>query len=343
MITIAGRVVCTECAAETHTNCGNCGSWIEHRHADAHFDNCESQDDYYGNNVIRDYSFKPRAVFHPRLPAFSFENARIAHNDNSRSRVLGADGKAINRSSLLQFGIELEVENSGEEDNATSDVARAFYEKFNTNTLTLKYDSSLYDGFEIVCQPRSLASWREFAPEFGSALLWLRSQGFRSWSNDSCGLHVHASKVAYNGPAHVARYGMLFSRNEEQWVRIAGRRSSYASFSELREGGIMRKARGVCRPGHFDAVSLNSNGQPTTETRIWRPSLAGAGRVLTAVEFGHAAIEYTRLMTSRDVSMGALNWNHFVQYMNEHEYPSAQFVLGGGKFELTESGMPCVS
>ena len=352
---VDGITYCLACVEENHVYCSGCNAWVgcdengddDHCNGECHFDNCDryqrnnSDGEYYGNSVIRDYSYKPAAVFHPALPRFSWENRRMARDDHSRSRVIDLEGKPLKRSILLQFGIELEVENDYGDN--TQEIAREFYEKFNPDVLTLKHDGSLYNGFEIVVQPRSLASWREFAPEFGNALLWLREAGCRAWSNDRCGLHIHASKVAYDGPSHVARFGMLYARNEFGWVKIAHRRASYASFSELRSGGILNKAQGKVGTGHADAVNLNSYGQPTTEIRIWRPSLAGSGRVIAALEFVDASIAFTRLMTVRDVRLGALEWPNFVQYVNEHEYPLAQFVLGGGKFELTKEGFECAS
>jgi hypothetical protein len=215
-------------------------------------------------------------------------------------------------------------------------------DKFNEEVLCLKHDGSLDDGFEIVVQPRSLESWRDFAPEFGRALLDLRSQGFRAWNNSHCGLHVHTSKIAYDGVSHVTRFGLLFARNEEPWIKISGRDTrteghNYASFSSLRRGGVANKAKGLYPTAHEDAVNLFSSGQPTTESRIYRPSLAGSGRTIAAIEFQHAAIEYTRNLTARDVAAGYLRWSEFTRYIAEHEYPQAQFVLGGGRFEKVSS------
>ena len=354
---IDGIRYCLACVEISHVYCNGCNAWVgcpedddEYCSGECHFDTCvrylhmqeaNGDGEYYDNNVIRDYSYKPAAVFHPGLPRYTWENRRLAKDDHSRSRVIDLEGKPLKRSILLQFGIELEVENDYGDN--TQEMAREYHERFNPDVLTLKHDGSLYNGFEIVVQPRSLASWRDFAPEFGDSLLWLRKQGARAWSNDRCGLHIHASKVAYDGPSHVARFGMLFARNEEGWVKVARRRASYASFSELRSGGVLNKAQGKARTGHADAVNLNSSGQPTTETRIWRPSLAGSGRVIAALEFVDAAIAFTRLMTVRDVRLGALEWPNFAQYVDEHEYPQAQFVLAGGKYELTKEGLACAS
>ncbi len=326
-LTVEDRTICGTCA-EDLPFCEECGEYYQMEEAHRH-----------PARAIKSYSHKPRAVFHPEIPPVTNMNGN--RNDLATGTLVDArTARAIPRQSVLQFGIELEVENHGNED--TNEAAWDFMHQFDESILCLKYDGSLMDGFEIVVHPRSLASWHEFAPRFGDALMDLRRKGFQAWSDAHCGLHIHSSKAGYDGVAHVTRFGMLFARNEEEWIRVAGRDTrnnacNYASFSALRQGGVGNKAKGLYPTGHTDAVNLHSSGQPTTETRIWRPSLAGSGRVISSIEFVHAAIEYTRTMTARDVAAGSIRWDQFVQYIKEHEYPQAQFVLGGGRFEKVSS------
>ena len=324
MTTVGDYHFCGECV-ERLPFCDECEEY--------YLDGMEDQHQHR-ERVINSYSHKPGAVFHPEYPRM------LAQPRYGATPVTFPEGKPIDRRSLLQFGIELEVENEGRE--SLESVAYDFFSNFDASILCLKHDGSLYNGFEIVTQPRSLESWRNFAPEFGTALLELRRRGFRSWNNNHCGLHIHASNIAFDGASHLTRFGLLFSRNEEGWISVAGRDTrnngcNYASFDGLRRGGVANKAKGLYPTEHTDAVNLNTHYQPTVEVRIWRPSLAGSGRVMSSIEFVHAAIEYTRSITSHDIGAGALRWTEFVKYIAEHDYPQAQFVLGGGRFEKVNS------
>ena len=318
-----------------YSHCDDCEIWFNYELED--HDHASRRSERSGD--IHNYSHKPEPEFHPVLPSWSFRWGtgpmpyRI--DDYSKGQLCDYSGMPLNRADFAQFGVELETENQGNED--TRDIAREFMAKFDESILCLKEDSSLNDGFEIVTMPRSLASWREFSPVFGEALLGIRERGMRSWSASNAGLHIHASKIAFNGPSHVARFGLLFTQNEENWVHVAKRRSNnYASFDQMRDHGVVKSAKCQGGTSHFDAVNLDTADQPTVEVRIWRGSLAGAGRVIASIEFVAAAIEYTRDMTANDVLNGSLEWYKFAEFIKSNDYSQAQFVIDGGFYEASK-------
>jgi hypothetical protein len=268
---------------------------------------------------VHNYSFKPEALLCPIYPDF---------NTRRYERELSAYVVSVPKISLARYGIELEVEATGaplaevvEFANAGLGASGHFY---------YKQDGSLRNGVEIVSHPLSLDAWRDFAPAFGSVLSGLSDLGVRAWSKSNCGLHVHVSRIAFSGRAHLVRFGWLFSLiNKEDWVRVARRDVMYAQYRERRE---ILGAVGFGRGQHFDAVNYCNTA--TVEVRIWRPSLA-VGRVIGSIELVHLALEYTRDLTLSDVEHGALQFDAFASFVRGcgAEYPHALTILDGGNFE----------
>jgi len=321
--------VCVDCRDNNYTYCEGCDQYL------LDYCGCDVEDDYEEDcGIIYSYSYKPDPVFWPIQPRYSVHQVGRSFsffNDASRGRILDENERLLDRSRLAYFGIELEVE-AREGDRL--ELAEMMSTAFDSSVLYLKEDGSLSRGFEIVTHPRSLDSWQQFAPSFGAALSRLGAAGARAWSESSCGLHVHVSRVAFSGPSHVSRFALLYARNETGFVNVARRSSGYASFSSLRGGaGVVTKCARSEYASHSDAVNL---GWPqTVEVRIWRPSLA-VGRVLASVEFVHASMQYTRGLNSRDVVAGALEWDEFARYVRDNAatYPHAVRVLDGGTFEM---------
>jgi len=324
--------VCADCRNENYYLCEGCEEYSHDEYC------CDVEDDYEEySRSIHNYSYKPDPVFWPIQPRYSVHQIGRSFsffNDASRGRILDENERTLDRSRLAYFGIELEVE---ARDGDRHSLAEQMAASFDESVLYLKDDGSLSDGFEIVTHPRSLDSWQQFAPSFGAALSRLGANGARAWSESSCGLHVHVSRVAFSGPSHVSRFALLYARNEDGFVSVARRTSHYASFNSLRGGrGVVTKCARAEYASHSDAVNLS--WPHTVEVRIWRPSLA-VGRVLASIEFVHASMEYTRGLTSNDVLGGALGWFEFARYVraNAATYPHAVRVLDGGTFEMVEA------
>lgn len=202
----------------------------------------------------------------------------------------------------------------------------------------IKEDGSLNDGFEIVTHPHTLG-------EYGSNFNWstldkLRRQGYRSWSTETCGLHVHISRTAFGvvnvegvhysrvilaRQAHELRFMKLIYDNQRQVERIAGRTdTNYASFRD--KGQLVRKVKyGAQNNGRYSAV--NTENSDTLEVRVFRGSLRKE-RVLSALEFVHACAEYTRDLPVNGKNR-ALSWLHFTAYISTHAetYPNLSTIM----------------
>lgn len=283
-----GNDYCEGCFDDRVAYCDDCDE-----HYDSNYNhNCE-------NAIIKQFDYKPDPVF-------------FGH-----------------REATYYLGLELEVENtSGTYD--TEDTAEEVQRKLG-NHAYLKHDGSICEGFEIVTHPHTLQSMKE---DFNwSVLETLRQYGFRSWNaaSSSCGIHVHVSRTAFGQnshrrvadhkrDAHILRFLKLIYDNQRQVERLAGRSSArWACFND--KGSLVNKVKhGQQDNGRYSAV--NTENYNTLEVRVFKGSLKKE-RVLSAMEFVTAAVEYTRDLKVNGTNK-ALSWSKFVAYVvaNEGEYPN---------------------
>jgi hypothetical protein len=217
------------------------------------------------------------------------------------------------------LGLELEVEAKRA---SLRDGAEHMYGAIGERAY-LKYDGSLSDGFEIVTHPHSLDEIQSKFPWY--ALQEIQEMGFRSWNTSSCGIHVHVSRNAFKDDAHQIKFTKLIYDNQRQVERLAGRKSSYAKFND--KGRLVAKVKfGNQSDGRYSAV--NNENENTLEVRVFRGSLRKE-RILSAIEFVHAAVEYTR-NTKVVAKDKPLSWARFIAFvvMNHQQYPNLLIIMG---------------
>ena len=288
-------MLCPNCNRNRHYACENCG--FEGRHFEVNNHDCRDYITFENlvSDLVHSYSYIPSPIF-----------SGVDH---------------------YYLGVELEIEFKGnikEDSTEIKNTVSNLYNKLGTQGY-LKFDGSLEDGIEIVTHPMSLQYHQEVFP-WKDLLLNLQKNKFRSWNTDNCGLHVHICKPnAYKDEAHRIRFMKLIYDNQEQAQLIAGRKcTEYASFSD--KGDIIAKVK-------YDAQSnerysaINVENDNTDEIRIFRGSLRPE-RVLCAIEFVHASVEYTRNM--RIVPKNKpLSWVRFVAYVsnNSDKYPNLFLIM----------------
>ena len=112
----------------------------------------------------------------------------------------------------------------------------------------------------------------------------------------------------------------LIYDNQRQVERLAGRTSNhYATFED--KGKLIRKVKeGYQSNGRYSVI--NTENEATLEVRIFRGSLKKE-RVLSAIEFVTAGVEYTRDLKVTGANK-ALSWLQFVAYVaqNHEQYPN---------------------
>jgi len=324
--TILEKEACSSCFESIKNDstgweeCENCGTWIDEnnkywsdirdelrcqscydqeiqcfdcdaRYHESNGHECSDDDDE--SSFVMNYSYKPRANFH-------------------------GDSK-------YYFGVELEVETSRHGNYSWG--AEHCHNKMDGRGY-LKSDGSLSNGFEIVTHPHSLDEIQNKFP--WEMLEDLREDGFRSWNTTTCGLHVHVSRTAFNASSysqretHQIKFLKLIYDNERQVKRLAGRSSNYATFGD--KGKVVPKVKmGNQTDGRYSAVNVEND--QTLEVRVFRGSLRKE-RVLSSVEFVHAAVEYTRNLKVAGNGK-PLSWVKFVSYIAQQSdmYPNLFLIM----------------
>ena len=296
------RLYCAGCHDNYVWHCGEC----DEEQWDGNGHDC-SEENYDDNNgSIHSYSYRPS-------PAFF--------------------GKG-----QYHLGFELEVE---ARNNSRYEGASMVQEELGSHAY-MKDDGSLSDGFEVVTHPHTLEEYQtKFNWEFTSKL---KREGYRSWNTDTCGLHVHVSRTAFGTganiwdcsgserdqiilkrQAHELRFMKLIYDNQRQVERIAGRSGNhFATFQD--KGKLVSKLKfGNQTNGRYSAI--NTENDATLEVRVFKGSLRKE-RVLSALEFVTASVEYTRdlKVTSKNQ---ALTWLAFTGYISTHleTYPNLALIM----------------
>ena len=293
------RRYCDRCYVDNVYTCERCDElrWQD----DDHY--CNSDDDDEDNGVIHNFDYKPYPQF------------------------FGV-GK-------YHLGFELEVESN----SSKYDDAQWAQDNLGAHAY-MKSDGSLNDGFEIVTHPHTLESYQK---NFNwTSIKKLSNRGCRSWNTTTCGIHVHVSRTAFGDSdepkygstewndwvlkrqAHELRFMKLIYDNQRQVERISGRASSFARFDD--KGNLVNKVKhGHQRNDRYSAV--NTENENTLEVRVFKGSLRPE-RVLSALEFVHASVEYTRDLR---VSTKAkpFSWLRFTSYIynNMNTYANLALIM----------------
>lgn len=200
----------------------------------------------------------------------------------------------------LYLGVELEVVRKYNApmvicENVIKDLNIGFTTKQgNYSFAILKSDSSLLShGFEIVSAPATLnyhkTAWDKF---FANSAKYLRS-----YNTDCCGMHVHISKLGFDGDPtgnnlHIGKFMNFYNQpyNRKFITDIAGRStSSYTSYNVKK---IVQS--GTVNVGNTDRrQSVNLCPPNTIEIRIFKGNTRKEG-FFKNLEFVHASVEFTR-------------------------------------------------
>ena len=284
------ELLCDDCVADHCITCDHCGEiiWTADCVTDDNSFLCQSCFEDL-EDEIEDYSYKPTPIFY-------------------------GDGKRY-------FGVELEVDDGGKDnDNAyrLKSIGNAQLE-----TIYIKSDGSLDDGFEIVSHPMTLdyhieeMNWKGI---FREAV----SMGYRSHQTSTCGLHVHVNRNAFgdNQTEQEEVISRILFFVEKHWNELFtfSRRSSYnmsrwsSRFGFEKTGKqILEKAKNGCN-GRYVAVNLNN--YHTIEFRLFRGTLKYNTFIATLQMVNHicdVAISFS------EEGIDAMSWSEFVSSIEEPE------------------------
>lgn len=289
---------CEHCISSGASWCDNCDQY--------EWDNelCDQDDPEESEVLIHPYGYKPDPEFK------------------------GTDKNGV------YLGWELEAQAQGTHLRECAEYAYRMERDF--DIAYLKSDSSVSNGFEIVTHPFAHNTIRD-AHEYWQTIETLRSTyGMRSWDTDCCGLHIHISRAGFNGGAHLHRFLGLVYNNAVMVAKLGGRKSNhFANFGDVwqfNDYGIpVRSFKHKLGRYHSERhAAVNTNNSNTIELRFFKGTLRKQS-ILAALDFAHAAVEYTRDLRSNDVINDALNWDMFMMWVEDNNGIYPDLYVKGSK------------
>jgi len=304
-------LLCRSCFCAHHYECNFCGdNYLTNENHNT--ENCREMAferrqlemmARYENELIKPYHYKPK-------PQFKTTNRK----QNSENYLFN------NQKTFFGFELEVVTENA----NTIKPVAEMVQNSLKKNAY-LKQDGSLEEmGFEIVSEPMS---FNYFTQELDFEFLnILRENNFLSWDAKrvgvSCGIHIHISKLGFNGNSHIWKFTNLILENKKQWVEMSGRNSrQWSNYDKNLTPIIPVLHKKASQPRY---VAVNLTNEHTIEVRLFRGSL-NETRFKSAFELVSGAVEYTRQLSLNALKNDGLKFKNFIQYLNVYRdiYPNA--------------------
>lgn len=190
------------------------------------------------------------------------------------------------------FGVELEVEvRDGTLDEAASRIANFVNNQAaditadnHTETLLhFEQDGSLTNGFEMVSAPLGLDDHSRL---WKTALSTTLTKGLRSHDTDTCGLHVHVSRVGLSD-VQIAKAVCFVNDPDNRALIEAVARRYDAGFCKV---GTKKLTTAHKSDGdRYQAVNLCNRN--TIEFRVFKGTLRYAS-VMAAIEFANAVVQF---------------------------------------------------
>lgn len=171
----------------------------------------------------------------------------------------------------LFYGVELEVENNGDD---FYDVAMNTYKSVGEFAI-LKHDGSLNNGFEVVSAPMSMEVhrseiWDKFFDKDGGR------KNLRAAKTETCGMHVHVSRDGLSTMTVGKVLEFIHSSKNQEFIEvIAGReRNRYCMFAnDDSKVEALRAKRGLqFERERYNGVNLQN--EHTMEIRIFKGTLS---------------------------------------------------------------------
>jgi hypothetical protein len=260
-----GNRICDGCAEDYHT-CENCSEMFH----------CDDMHMHQGSAYCEDC--RP-------------ESGAIASYHSSRRQVRPLPSPFTRALGGRYFGVELEVEATGDRDEAADRIdawvnnqaADITADGHRDKVLYFEEDGSLDDGFEMISAPLGLD---DHARLWKVALAPSMVKGLKSHDTTTCGLHVHVSRAQLSD-LHISKIVCFVNDpDNRKLIESVARRydTGYCHVSE-KKLGTAHKDNG----NRYQAVNLCNSR--TIEFRIFRGSLRYA-TVMAAIELTNAIVSF---------------------------------------------------
>ena len=286
------HALCHSCRERHYTTCDRCGALIhlENIYEYDGEDLCrDCYDDACAEGPIHEYDYMPELIFH---------------------------GKG-----LRKFGVELEIDDGGK----SRSNANRLLEVANKAAVNLyiKSDGSLDDGLELVTHPMSLDYHLHKMP-WAAVLDQAKQLNYHSHSTNTCGLHVHISRMAFGCTYEtqeecIARLVFFVEKFWPELLRFSRRTQGQLNRWAARYGmklnpkDQMYHAKNSCA-GRYTAVNLTN--ADTVEIRLFRGTLK-LNTLTATLQLVNHLCEVAVSMSDQELQ--DMSWFDFLDQITEPE------------------------
>ena len=265
----------------------------------------------------------------------------------SHKRPVVLFGEYKDEDSFVGFGFELEVDCDSETSAKNDRVARGLcdYAGLEKNEMRYAHDGSLNHGFECISQPHTVKDFWLKHEKWQRMLKYLVDNGYKSHDTETCGLHVHVSRLMFGSTKEqqdeaIAKVYTFFDENWRNLVRVSRRRNfSYcdknkldsAVDNEVQEGKTTRlrqwRIKSKTEGGHY--VALNNVNRKTFEYRL------GRGTLNAWSFFSWIDLIVTITNNARRITVSKVNTNDLVSWLGGIKETTAKYIYKRGAFKDT--------
>lgn len=236
-----------------------------------------------------------------------------------------------NSENTVFFGVELEIGGNDDTDD-TLNLAQAIVDLFG-NSVDLKEDGSINDGFEIVFAPMSIAYLRKNIDDFKRLFELINNYGFYGTTDTNCGMHIHFSKSPLNA-SNIQTFILMWEAFESH-LRVFSRRTNFYYCDRVIDSSTKLSkffsADAVSRSNnHY--VSLNLGNSETIECRIFQ-STTTLSTFIANIELVNNLVHIARTYTPHELS--ALTWNGVITAQ-----PTQELIAYNGRRLIDNANIP---
>ena len=326
---VGDEAVCPSCAETDTTVCSYCGEriWREHDAGDSDTPLCDACYESHYTRCVRCGRLIPfsSAYYQEDDEDEAFPYCEECFHEASQTihcysykpiPIFYGDGP-------MYMGVELEVDDGGKD----SGNARKILSVFNRNAEYgyIKSDGSLDDGLELVTHPCTLKAHLQEVP-WEETLEKIRSLGYFSHQESTCGLHVHVNRSFFGNTSvqqdeRIGHVLYLFERFWQELLRFSRRTQRQVEQWAARYGykdtgrEILEHAKKSYQ-GRYTCVNLtNAN---TIELRIFRGTLK-YNTLIATLQFVEKLCSVAISLSQEELQ--ALSWSDLMLGIPEQQYP----------------------
>lgn len=289
------QTLCENCRENHYIACDSCGrlvsnGYVYYLEEDEDTPFCASCYDARAHDaIIHEYHYTPDLVFH---------------------------GKG-----LRHLGVELEIDHGGKRSRNAEQLLSVANQ--GAENLYIKSDGSLDNGLELVTHPMTLDYHLNQMP-WAAVLNKAAELGYLSHRAETCGLHVHVSRLAFGctyeqQETAIARLLFFVEKFWPEMLRFSRRTQSQLSRWAARYGlklhpkEILNHAKNSCA-GRYTAVNLTNSD--TIEIRLFRGTLK-LNTLIATLQMVNLICEVA--ISLSDEELQALSWYDFLEMIGEPE------------------------